>query len=85
MQKSKTFYGDFEAGEFQSVLTPQRRKQLAKMAEETLKREQSIEIRISSQDLAVIQRQALEEGVPYQTLVSSILHQYVSGNLSDKF
>lgn len=74
---------DFEAGEFKSVLTPQRKKQLAEAAEETFKKDKRINIRISSRDLEAIQRRALEEGIPYQTLVSSILHKYVSGSLYD--
>jgi predicted DNA binding CopG/RHH family protein len=74
---------DFETGEFKSVLTPQRKKQLAEAAEETFKKDKRINIRISSRDLEAIQRRALEEGIPYQTLVSSILHKYVSGSLYD--
>mgnify|MGYP006433538655 CR=1 FL=1 len=38
---------DFEAGEFKSVLTPQRKKEIAKAAEETFKKDQRINIRIS--------------------------------------
>lgn len=74
---------DFEAGEFRSVLTPQRQKQLVQAAEETGKKDKRINIRLSSRDLEAIQRRALEEGIPYQTLVSSILHKYVSGTLYD--
>jgi predicted DNA binding CopG/RHH family protein len=74
---------NFEAGEFKSILTPHRKKQLATVAEETFKKDKRINIRISSRDLEAIQRRALEEGIPYQTLVSSILHKYVSGSLYD--
>ena len=81
--EEKEILRDFEAGEFKSVLTPQRKKQLAKAAEETFKKDKRINIRISSRDLEAIQRRALEEGIPYQTLVSSILHKYVSGSLYD--
>ena len=81
--EEKEILRDFEAGEFESVLTAQRKKQLAKVAEETFKKDKRINIRISSRDLEAIQRRALEEGIPYQTLVSSILHKYVSGSLYD--
>ena len=74
---------DFESGEFRSVLTPKRRKFLQTVAEETLKKDKRINIRISSRDLESLQRRALEEGIPYQTLISSILHKYVSGGLHD--
>jgi len=81
----------FEAGELKSVLTPKRKKYLQSIAEETFKKDRRINIRISSRDLALLQRRdlallqrrALEEGIPYQTLVSSVLHKYVSGGLHD--
>ena len=73
----------FESGEFKSVLTAGRKQQLARIAEQTFKKDKRINIRISSRDLEAIQRRALEEGIPYQTLVSSILHKYVSGSLQD--
>ena len=41
-------------------------------------------IRISSRDLEEIQKRALEEGIPYQTLIASIVHKYVSGRLVER-
>jgi predicted DNA binding CopG/RHH family protein len=79
----KEILKDFEAGEFESVLTPRRKKYIQASAEETFKKDKRINIRISSRDLTSLQRRALEEGIPYQTLVSSILHKYVSGGLRD--
>lgn len=81
--KEREILRDFDAGEFKSVLTPQRKVQLAQAAEQTFKKDKHMNIRISSQDLEAIQRRALEEGVPYLTLASSILHKYVSGTLLD--
>ncbi len=81
--EEKEILRDFKAGEFKSILTPERKKQLARAAEETFKKDKRINIRLSSSDLEAIQRRALEEGIPYQTLVSSILHKYVSGSLYD--
>lgn len=74
---------EFEAGEFKSDLKDERRTQLAKLAEETIRKDKRINIRISSRDLEALQRRALEEGLPYQSLVSSVLHKYVSGGLKD--
>ena len=73
----------FEAGEFQSDLTPSRKEFLEHLAAQTFKKDKRINIRISGRDLAIIQRRALENGIPYQTLVASILHKYVSGGLYD--
>ena len=79
----KEILKDFEAGEFESVLTSRRKKYIRASAEETFKKDKRINIRISSRDLTSLQRRALEEGIPYQTLVSSILHKYISGGLRD--
>jgi len=80
-KEEKEILKAFEAGEFKSVLTPKRKKMLQAIAEETFKKDKRINIRISSRDLESLQRRALEEGIPYQTLVSS--HKYVSGGLHD--
>ncbi len=82
-KEEKEILEDFEAGEFKSVLTPERRKMLQAIAKETFKKDKRINIRISNRDLQSLQRRALEEGIPYQTLVSSVLHKYVSGGLHD--
>ncbi len=68
---------------FEAGLTPERRLFIAKPAEATFKKDKKINVKISSRDLSAIQRRALKEGMPYQTLVSSIIHKYVSGSLCD--
>lgn len=72
-----------EAGEFESVLTEPRKKELEAAASLTFKKDKRINIRISNRDLTAIQSRASEEGIPYQTLVSSIIHKYISGSLQD--
>jgi len=47
----------------------------------TFQKDTCINIRISSKDLRLIQKRALSEGLPYQTLISSLLHKYVEGRL----
>jgi predicted DNA binding CopG/RHH family protein len=82
-REDQELLGAFEADEFISDFKEERRVQLAKLAEETIKKDKRINIRISGRDLEALQRRALEEGLPYQTLVSSVLHKYVSGGLKD--
>jgi predicted DNA binding CopG/RHH family protein len=82
-KEEKKLLTAFEAGEYESVLTPSRKKQIAEIAATTFKKDKRINIRISSRDLEAIQKRAIVEGIPYQTLVSSILHKYVSGSLHD--
>ena len=53
-------------------------------ADATFKKDARINIRLSSRDLRSLQTRALSEGMPYQTLVSSVLHKFVDGQLVDK-
>jgi len=55
-----------------------------KIARATLRKDRRINIRVPAKDLEEIQKRALEEGIPYQTLISSILHKYASGRLARK-
>ncbi len=50
-------------------------------ARSTLKRDKRMNIRVSSMDMLGLQTKAAKRGMPYQTLVSSILHQYLTGRL----
>jgi predicted DNA binding CopG/RHH family protein len=73
----------FEEKGFRSVV--EGKKAIAtyrKAAAATLKKDKRINIRISSRDLEEIRRRAAEEGLPYQTLIASILHKYASGSLT---
>ena len=54
---------------------------LMEVARETLQKDKRINIRMSGRDLLSLKRKANRFGIPYQTLISSILHQYVSGDL----
>lgn len=51
------------------------------IARNTLRKDQRMNIRISKRDLLGIKAKAAEEGIPYQTLVSSVIHKYVAGSL----
>jgi len=55
----------------------------ARYARATFRKDRRLNIRISSKDLEAIQKRALEEGLPYQTLISSLLHKYASGRLRE--
>ena len=54
-----------------------------KIAAATFKKDARINIRIASRDLRALQKRALAEGIPYQTLISGILHRYAEGRVSD--
>lgn len=52
-------------------------------AEGALRKDARINIRLSSRDLRALQKRAMAEGIPYQTLVASILHKFVEGRLRE--
>jgi predicted DNA binding CopG/RHH family protein len=84
-QKEKEILESVERAEWESV--PRMRseqKRFKRYAEATFRKDRRINIRISGKDLIAIQKRALEEGIPYQTLISSLLHKYVSGRLVER-
>ena len=82
-QEERAILEAYESGEFKSAMTKERKEAIEEIAAATFKKDKRINIRLSGRDLSAIQRRALEEGIPYQTLVSSVLHKYVSGTLYD--
>jgi predicted DNA binding CopG/RHH family protein len=74
----------FEAGELKRVPNAaDRQKRHREYAEAMFRKDARINIRLSSRDLRGLQKKALAEGIPYQTLVASILHKYVEGRLRE--
>lgn len=59
------------------------KERLESAAQYTVKKDARVNIRISSKDLTIMKRRALQEGIPYQTLMASVIHKYVSGRLKD--
>lgn len=59
-------------------------KRYVQAARQTLKKNRRVNIRISQGDLEDLQVRAFEEGLPYQTLIASVLHKYVTGFLVPK-
>ena len=80
-QDDNALLAAFSAGLLASELNEARRAQFKESAEDSLRKDKRINIRISSRDLEELQRRALQEGMPYQTLISTILHKYVAGQL----
>ena len=81
----KEILESYENDEWQSVDDLEKKKlKYAQYARETFLKNKRINIRISEKDFLGIKTKSLEEGVPYQTLISSILHKYISGKLVEK-
>jgi len=81
----KDILNDFEKGEFISVDNADEEMRLAEQAaNHFMKRDNRINVRISKADLNMIRRIAVQEGLPYQTLLASVIHKFAAGRLVDK-
>ena len=77
----KQLLDSFEKGEWKSVKDFEKQKRIAKAAaKNTLRKDARINIRLSTTDLLRIKQKAAFEGIPYQTLIASILHKYAAGH-----
>lgn len=84
-QHAKEILEDFEKGKFVPVEEVENEMNLAKEAARNfMKRNSRIHVRISGADLNMVRRLAVQEGLPYQTLLASIIHKYVTGRLVDR-
>lgn len=74
----------YEKGKLKSVATKGELARLTAAASATAIQNKRINIRLSSADLMDIQTRALQAGIPYQTLIASIVHKYVTGQFEEK-
>jgi predicted DNA binding CopG/RHH family protein len=73
----------YESGKLKPSAGKAELQRLRAAARATAIKDKRVNIRLSSVDLLDIQARALEEGMPYQTLIASVLHKYVTGRLSE--
>ena len=84
-KEEKEILDAFESGKLKRAKNIKKQiKEHKAIAEASFKKDARINIRLSSRDLRSLQARALKEGIPYQTLVSSVLHKYVDGQLIEK-
>ena len=84
-QEEREILESFERDEWRSVEGREPEVQrYREYARATFKKDMRVNIRMSSKDLEALKKRALEEGIPYQTLMSSVLHKYVDGRLVEK-
>jgi predicted DNA binding CopG/RHH family protein len=83
-REEKEILESFERGEWSSLREPKGEiSRLGAAARATLRKNRRINIRLADRDLIGLQSKAAEEGIPYQTLISSVLHKYVTGTFSE--
>jgi len=78
-REERKILNDFDKGELIRIKDAVKRKKLyQKYAHNTLSKNRNINIRLSEKVLAKLKAKAAQEGIPYQTLASSVLYQFVS-------
>jgi len=83
-RQEQELLGSVERGEWRSTgLKRAERARLERSAAATLRKDRRVNLRISSRDLEAIKKRALVEGLPYQTLISSVIHRYAAGRLKE--
>jgi predicted DNA binding CopG/RHH family protein len=83
--EEKELLNSFEEGEWKSIKNLDSNiKEYSSYARDALKKDKRINIRLNEKDLESIQNIAVDEGIPYQTLISSLIHKFVTGKLIDK-
>ena len=86
--EEKELLRSIERGEWKPIANmAAERKRYAAIAHRTmekLRKSRRVNIRLSPDDLRGMQMRALEEGIPYQTLMASVLHKYVTGRLVER-
>jgi len=84
-KEEKELVESFDAGEWKSVRDKDGAlKRYQGYARATFRKDRRVNIRITSKDLEALQKRALTEGIPYQTLITSILHKYIHGRLKEQ-
>ncbi len=80
-KEEQELLSSYESGEWRSVKNVEKSKSHAReTAKNTLRKDVRINIRLSSSDVASIKQIAAFEGMPYQTLIASILHKFAAGH-----
>ena len=79
----KELLDSVELGEWKATTKKAELRKYQEAARQTLKKDLQLNIRISAHDLKGLQKRAIAEGLPYQAFVSSLLHKYVTGQLTE--
>lgn len=74
----------FESGALHPIAAQEELERIKNSARATTIKDQRINIRLSAGDLRDIQAKAMQEGMPYQTLIASVLHKYVTGKFTER-
>ena len=84
-EEEKNIVDAYESGKMK-LSTPSKKKleNIKAIAKNTFRKDKRITIRLYAHDYKGIQKKALEMGIPYQTLISGLIHRYIEGELISK-
>jgi predicted DNA binding CopG/RHH family protein len=83
-QEEQELLDSYEQDEWVSIKSPQATSKYQAIARATLQAETQVNISISERDFQLLQEKAMMEGIPYQTLMSSVLHKYATGRFAER-
>ncbi len=83
--EEKNILESVETDEWRSIRSKKKESErLQAYARETFRKNRRVNIRMAGRDVEAIQKRAILEGIPYQTLMASVLHKFAAGRLVDK-
>lgn len=83
-REERDILNSYEKGEWHPIKSKDKIRRYVKLARNTFKKDKRINIRLSRQDLEGIQAKAAHEGIPYQTLIASLVHKFILGRMISK-
>jgi len=84
-KEEKELLDSVERGEWKTIPNfKEKTKRYQDYAKAAFRKDKRVNIRLSERDLVNIQKRALKEGLPYQTLMSSVLHKFITGQFKEK-
>ncbi len=83
--EERDILNQYERGELRSAPDAERQMEIARQAaRNTFNKTRRVNLRVTERDFLLAHSRAREEGIPYQTLLSSVIHKYLSGRLAEK-
>jgi predicted DNA binding CopG/RHH family protein len=82
-EEERIIWDELQHGAYKSIITPELKKKYAEIFSNSNKRDQPSNLRLTMTDKLLAKAKAREEGIPYQVLLSSIIHKWLHGKLKE--
>ena len=77
--EERAIQASVDAGEWETLTDHEELDRIHEAARNTMRKSKTVTLRFTPNDLLAIKAKAADEGMPYQTLISSVMHKYVTG------